>query len=140
MKYLSVIIISAFLPNLAFSQIRDTIAVIISKAQSTETINDLYNVRILNVKKDPVCIMHSAYINLFFDPPQRLAVFRTEKSFDIFSLHWAANDTLYDDYENDNYDAEVILPLQEINFRLFIPHSTRDKRMVIEYIDLPDYC
>jgi hypothetical protein len=59
----------------------------------------------------------------------------------FFGLHFASKDTL-DDNEgsNQNYNAEVILPLQEIRFRLLIPQSQKDKRILFEYITMPDYC
>jgi hypothetical protein len=140
-----IFIICLFLPfapsTNACGQIKDSIGFSISKVPGFEKMNDLYEVRIINGREDPVCIMHSAYINLLFDPPQRLALLKRDKSIEIFSLHYVARDTL-NNYENSNpsYNAEPILPYQEIKFRLFIPKSEHDKRILFEYMILPDFC
>ena len=127
--------------NFTFGQIKDSIGFSILKSISFEKTYDLYDVTIKNGKGSPICIMHSTTVNLFFDPPQRLAIMTNDRSIELFSLHFSSKDTLEDNEgHNPNYNAEVILPFQEIKFRLLIPHSEKDQRISFEYITLPDYC
>ena len=135
------IVLLVFIANLAFGQIHDSIGFSIKKSTSFEKTNDLYEVIIKNGRENPISIMHSTRINLFFDPPQRLAIMRKAKNFELISLHFSSKDTIEDNEgRNKNYNAEVILPHQEIRFRLLIPHTEKDKRILFEYISLQDYC
>jgi hypothetical protein len=131
----------SFISNLTYAQLKDTIFFGVIKLTSSEAKDELYEVTIRNGRVAPVCIMHSAYINLFLDPPQRLALLGSEKSKQLFSLHYAARDTL-NNYEksNPNYNGEIVLPLQEIKFRLLIPRSDANKSILFEYIILNDFC
>jgi hypothetical protein len=122
-----------------FSQTLDTILVTISRDEKPRT--DLYTVTIKNISDTPVCILHSIFINLFYDPPQQLADYKKVNSTELYSLDYAARDTSID-YEGpiDNLNGEVILPLQEIKFRLLIPDSNKDKKLQFEYVRIVHFC
>jgi hypothetical protein len=141
MKYSFSVLICIFLSNFALGQLKDSLGIILSKCKSDEKNNDLYEIVIKNVKVDPVAVLHSAYISLIYDPPQRLSILKNNDLYEDVSLHWSAKDTL-NDYENSNpnYNAEVILPTQELKFRVYIPKSSRDKRLLLEYINVPNFC
>jgi hypothetical protein len=127
--------------NYAFSQIKDTVAFLISKEETKEINYSLYNVVIKNFTDSPICILHSAYNNLFYDPPQRLALIENDKFGNQYSLHYTARDTsnVYEN-TNSNYNGEVILPMQEIQFRLLIPLSNKESYLQFEYIIVSDFC
>jgi hypothetical protein len=127
--------------SLTFGQVKDSIGFSCLKLESFDKNNELYEVLVKNSSRNPICVTHSAYINLFYDPPVRLALFKKEKTYDVFSLHYSAKDTA-NDYENSNpnFNAEIILPLQEIKFRVFVPLSGETKRILFDYIVLPDFC
>jgi hypothetical protein len=75
-----------FIGNFSFGQVKDSMGFSIKKVASFEVKNDLYEVRILNERETPICIMHSTYINLFWDPPQRLAIMKNDQLFEVFSV------------------------------------------------------
>ena len=127
--------------SVAFGQVKDSIGFSFRKLESPDKKNELYEIIIGNRRQIPICMMHSAYIFLLYDPPARLALFKKEKTYDVFSLHYSVKDAA-NDYENSNpnYNGEVILPLQEIKFRIFVPLSHEPKRILFDYIVLPDYC
>src|SRR6187399_1043844 len=127
--------------KLSAGQVKDTVGFFISKIPGVEKKNELYEVRIINGRVDPICIMHSVYIHLFLDMPQKLAVVGDEKGVEKYSLHFAAQDTLTQlDFENPTYDAEPILPHHEIRFKISIPASVRKKSLMFEYVILPEFC
>ena len=127
--------------SLTFGQVKDSISFSFLKLESFDKQNELYEVLVKNGSRKPICVTHSAYINLLYDPPARLALFKKEKICDVFSLHYSARDSA-NEYENNNpnFNAEIILPLQEIKFRIFVPLSRETKRILFDYIVLPDFC
>lgn len=130
-----------FTAETAIGQVKDSIGFVITKAPAIENANDLYDVRMVNFRKDPICVMHSTRINLIYGTPQRLALQKSDKGVDVFSLHYVAEDTLIDyEMSNPNYNAEPILPHQEIRFQLLIPVSEHDKMITFEYLVLPEFC
>ena len=135
--------LSLFLnPLAADCQVFDSTGVKISRLPDTVKNNELYEVSIYNLRSVPICILHSAYINLVSLPPaQRLAAATEVNGRKMVSLHNSARDTL-NDYENTNpnYNAEPILPMQFIRFLMLVPKSSKPKRLLIEYYALPDFC
>jgi hypothetical protein len=85
--------------------------------------------------------MFVPYIKLFYDPPQRLAIYSTTDSCQIVSLHYSERDT-HNDYENTNpaYDAEPVMPYQHLTFRVYIPDSESPKKMIFDYVVLTNFC
>jgi hypothetical protein len=127
-----------------FSQSKDTLLLKVTKAKSEETRNSLYNVIAYNASTRPICILHSSFINLFDGDAQaqRLALFNKNESSELYSLIYVAKDTLID-YEgpNDNYNGEIILPHQYIEFSLLIPSgSDKKKYLQFDYLYLTDLC
>jgi hypothetical protein len=126
---------------LSFGQAKDSIGVAFSKQQSAEKGNDLYEITIANGRDIPICILFVPYIKLFYDPPQRLAIYNMTDSLQVVSLHYSERDT-HNDYENTNpsYDAEPIMPYQHITFRVYIPSTDWPKQMIFDYIVLRNFC
>ncbi|MDP4260059.1 MAG: hypothetical protein Q8937_17670 [Bacteroidota bacterium] len=124
------------------AQTKDSLLVRISRMKTKDTKLLLYQVYMLNVSETPICILHSAYISLFDNPPQRLAVFKKDTNTELFSLLYTARDTM-NDYENtnDNYEGEPILPRQVIEFRILMPNQMAKKKYIqFDYMYLPDFC
>ena len=140
MKLKIIIILLTFLKYAGYSQTIDSIGIIITKKPDSIKGYSLYHFEIKNLYFSPVCIIHSAYINLFEDPPQVLALFKKDTN-DIFSLAYTARDTL-NNYENTNpnRNGEVILPLQSIRFSLLIPDSKNERQLEFELFNLKEYC
>lgn len=125
-----------------FCQRKDYIIFQIKKDSTAESGFDRFSVRAYNPSDTPVCIMHSIFINLIEEPPQKLAVFRSNYTQgQLFSLEYTMRDTAID-YEGDivNFNAEPILPLQDIKFSLLIPKSSVPRRIKMEYLLVPDLC
>jgi len=126
-----------------FSQSKDTLLLHVVKANSEEPGYLLYNVTAINASTSPICIMHSTFISLFnTGAAQRLALFTNNDPSELYSLTYVARDTLID-YEgpNDNYNAEIILPHQYIEFSLLVPlRTSKKKSLQFDYLYLPDLC
>ena len=136
------ILIILHLHGSVFSQTKDSLVIRVSNVKTADKRYSLHNVQIFNISKTPVCILHSTYINLIYDPPQKLALFDKSAPAESFSLLYSAKDTL-NDYENtnDNFGGEPILPNQKIEFRILIPRQkTNKKYLEIDYLFMPDFC
>jgi hypothetical protein len=81
------------------------------------------------------------FINLFYDPPQKLALFDKIGLTETYSLEYSMRDTLHV-YEGpiNNFNGEVILPGQQIKFRILIKNSNINKKLKFEYFRVPDFC
>lgn len=132
---------SLFYSAHSFSQTTDSLLVTVTKEKMENGLH-LYNVTMKNFSDTPVCILHSIFINLFYDPAQQLAVIHSTSSAEFYSLSYSAKDTTID-YEGpiNNFNAEIILPLQEIKFRLLLS-STSNKvtSLEFEYARIANLC
>jgi hypothetical protein len=125
-----------------FGSLQDSIGVVIKRVKLEEKANDCYEVKVVNLRSDPVCVMHSTHgFLLAGTPPLHLALFKNTDSSEVFSLGWLDEDTRIDDnYPNHNFNAEPILPFQTITFKVIFPDHLPDKQLIFEYIVLPDLC
>jgi hypothetical protein len=140
-KVIACVLLYLSVCTMSFGQVKDSVGVEFSKQHSSENGYDLYEITIANGRTAPIGIMFVPYIKLFYDPPQRLAIYRTTDSCQIVSLHYSERDT-HNDYENTNpsYDAEPIMPYQHITFRVYIPDTYPPKKMIFDYIVLRNFC
>jgi hypothetical protein len=124
-----------------YSQIGDSLMVTAMKEEKLQDNYSLYTVIMKNVSDTPICILHSIFINLFYEPPQKLAVADKTKSADIYSLEYSARDTLFD-YEGsiNNFNGEIILPLQEIKFKLLLLRTNKERELKFEYVQIENFC
>jgi len=114
----------------------------ISPANAAGTTWKSFDVKIANLSKIPACILHSAYVNLYFDAIVKLSAFREDSVKEMYAMSYSARDTL-NDYENsnENRNGEVVLPNQEISFVVQIPISgNKIQHLQFEYIFLPNFC
>jgi hypothetical protein len=119
----------------------DSVFVVTLKSDETQAGFSTYSITIKNTSQTPVCILHSPFINLVFDPPQGLHILNTSGSIEIYSLEYTMRDTIYD-YEGpiNNFNGEIILPLQEIKFQITIKNSDRTKKLKFEYFPVKAFC
>lgn len=124
-----------------FAQIADSLLVTVARGEKPRDNRYIYTITIKNESHTPACILHSIFINLFNRPPQRLAVYDNTDSSELYSLEYAARDTLYD-YEGsvNNFNGELILPLQEIKFQILLLKSDKAKKMKFEYVRVENFC
>lgn len=102
---------------------------------------DVYTITVYNISDTPICLMHSTFINLLEDIPEKLPLFQRRSNGDLFSLEYSMKDTLYD-YEGDivNFNAQTILPTQKIKFNLLLPKSISKRFLKIDYLLISDFC
>lgn len=124
-----------------YRSVQDTILVGLSRIDSGGRANDHYLVHIRNLKSDPICIVHSAHGFLFEGvPPLRLALRSQKGGFDIFNLGWVQEDLEIDDhYSMDYLNGEPVLPHQTIAFEIVVPEYLVARRIIFEYIVVPDF-
>jgi len=123
----------------SFSQVKDTLNAVIIRDTKKDSSYVIYKITLRNFTKSPVCVLHSIFINLFNSAPQQLALYNKNDQF--YSLSYSANDTLYD-YEGPiiNFNGEIILPLQQIEFKISVPFSELSKKLQFDYFFIPDFC
>lgn len=122
-------------------KVSDSVFFSILKLESSNKNLDTLEILVANNRSIPICVLHSSFIKLLLEPPQNLAVWRVENGVSLFNLHYSLEDSK-NDYENENpnYDGEIILPLQEMRFRVLIPKVGQMTRILIEHIDVPNFC
>jgi hypothetical protein len=121
---------------------QDTIIVGLQRLETGDRANDHFLVHIKNFKSDPICIVHSGHGFLFEGvPPLRLALRGQEGGFDMFNLGWVQEDLDKDDhYSMDYLNGEPVLPHQTITFEIVVPEYLVARRIIFEYMVLPDFC
>jgi len=134
--------IACLLSHSTYGQkVSDSVLFSISKLESSNQIVDTLEILVANNRSIPICVLHSSFIKLLLEPPQSLAVWRVENGVSLFNLHYSLADSKIDyENENPNYDGEIILPLQQMRFRVLIPKAGQMTRILIEHIDIPDFC
>ena len=139
MKYFILSISFLFFAILAKSQVYDSVGYFITRIKSYKDTN-LYSFRVMNLRPQPICLLHTASIYLLQLSPSELGLLKSEMEIDYFSLNYSKSDMKFDDmYENWNLLAQVILPGQQIEFKILIV-SGRQLRLKTEFIILPNLC
>jgi len=124
-----------------FGQVNDSLLVQTFRESESENGFSTYLISIQNLRRTPVCIMHSIFMHLIESPAQELAVFQNDGSTELYSLEYTMRDTLYD-YGGpiQNFNGEIILPRQQIKFRLALLSSNLDKKLKFEFFPVPEFC
>jgi hypothetical protein len=122
-------------------QVIDSIGYSIARYRGVNQCCDTFDVVIGNGRSNPICVMHATTIHLFLNPPGRLSLYRAQNKDNIFSLHYPLADSMKV-FENDNpnYSGTIILPLQQIQFRILIPALYQNDFILFEYFDVSDLC
>ena len=99
----------------------------------------VYRVSIVNFSNKPVCILHTATIDLSpLLPPQFLAVSTSKGEAELFTLNYGAGDTVYS-HPPGAYKGAIILPLQKLEFELAMPRAVKARELAVEYFHLADF-
>jgi len=126
--------------NASYCQKRENLQIEISKDSSTTTEGfSFYNVSIANFSDSITAILRSvhALINAG-NKAQELVVWENKGNEELYSLKQTVTDTLYT-YEVPQYRASIILPFQEISFKILVPSSNNEKFLLIDYFYLIDF-
>jgi len=81
-----VIILTGCIRVAGFAQHIDSLMIKISPANAAGTTWKSFDVKIANLSKIPACILHSAYVNLYFDAIVKLSAFREDSVKEMYAM------------------------------------------------------
>ena|SRR5581483_5841727 len=124
--------------NIVEGQNQDTLVTNVSKMEANGN-SIVYHMSIRNNSSQPLCILHSVFINLNAQLPQSIVPYSTNKTQEYFGLSYSAEDTAMI-LERTLYDGEILMPHQIVNFKLLIPQTDKAKMLYFEFISFEDFC
>jgi hypothetical protein len=134
----SILLISLLIYNTLRCIGQDTLVTRISRLESNNS-SIIYDVKVRNVTGEPVCILHSVFIDLNAGVPQSIVPYNSNKTEEFFGLSYSAKDTTMV-FERTLYDGELLMPHQVLNFKVAVPKTEKKKILYYEFIVFPDFC
>jgi hypothetical protein len=133
-----IFLINLFFYNMAESQNQDTLVTNVSKLETSSS-SFVYAMSIRNINNQPICILHSVFIDLNALSVQSIVPYSVNKTEEYFGLSYSAQDTTMI-LERTLYDGEMLMPNQVVNFKVSIPQTGKSKILYFEFIVFPDFC
>lgn len=128
--------------RVGFSQNTDSIILKISNIVNDNSLNVKFNLSVLNSSSEPICILHSSYIDVREYPFQKIELLKKADNRLLYSLLYSERDQKNDyELENDNFNGELVLPGQHAVIGIQIPVDTTAERVLyVDVLLVPDFC